>query len=402
MNRLIKYWKYFITWIKGLFHKSYKDTIDNEYMEDFQDHFDFGLYAHTAWFSFPTRRIPYAEIKAMGIDFVYEQLGVPYEISEALQEAKKAGIKVLLNGYYNVYKIAKSSLKTLLEKLTDSEENKGAFMGVLAYDEPHLEANGKDNADLTWIKEHIIDKYKECTDKGVCFLNCLPNYARQSQVLDGTYLPSEEYVDLDTYRDYVTQCAKISDVVCGDFYGPFEGKKKDLWIPYLKVMREVSRALNKPMWQFVSCTKQGGAVEPTEEVLKHRIILNLMYGAQSIIFFKMLDYNSTSSPYTTGTTKSPTYDMLKNILAENSDLRKLASLFKNAAVSNITDTEEAITATVTKNNRSYKVTYALKGQVLNKKDSTIVDNSSLGIIYLSNGEIHLSEGEYLIEILTKI
>jgi hypothetical protein len=116
----------------------------------------------------------------------------------------------------------------------------------------------------------------------------------------------------------------------------------------------------------------------------------------------MLDYNSTDSPYTTGTTKSPTYDILKNILAENSDLRKLASLFKNSVVSNITDTEEAISATVTKNNRSYKVTYALKGQVLNKKDSTIVDNSSLGIIYLSNGEIHLSEREYLIEILTKI
>jgi hypothetical protein len=88
MNKFIKYWKYFITWLKELFHKSYKDTIDNEYLKDFQDHFDFGLYAHTAWFSFPTRRIPYAEIKAMGIDFVYEQLGVPYELSEALQEAK--------------------------------------------------------------------------------------------------------------------------------------------------------------------------------------------------------------------------------------------------------------------------------------------------------------------------
>lgn len=395
MNRFIKYWINFITWIKGLFGKEHtKSDLPIDVSEDFKDHFDFGLYCGTAWYSFPNKQIPYNEIKAMGIDFVYEQLNGVTAMRNALKMAKNAKIKLLINGFYNVYKIATNYLRNFLKEA--EEEYADTFMGTLAYDEPHLEANDKDNADLLWIEANIINKFRTFTDKGICVLNCLPNYARQSLVLNGTYEATDSYVNADTYKTYIAECAKHSDVLCGDFYGPFEGTKKDLWIPYLMTMSETAKALNKPMWQFVSCTQQGGAYWPSEDILKYRICMNILFGAQAIIFFKMLDYNSEGSPYREDTTKNVTYETLQSILIEGSKIRKLASLFKNADIKNISVCNEVITVSIVKNNHRYEINYALENT-----EHKYTDNINLNTLRLTSDNMHkiLGKGDFAINLV---
>lgn len=372
--------------IKSLFCKK---VVIPDITEDFKDHFDFGLYCNTAWYYFKEKHIPYEEIKNMGIDYVYEQPTDITAMKKFLNLAKEAGLKMLFSGYENVYNIADSSLKKFLSNVSE------AFIGIIAYDEPHLnQSSPSDKAYLEWIKENIIDKFRTLGGKSKSIINCLPNYARASMIDNGTYDASTPYVDMDTYIEYVTKCAKLSDVVMGDFYGPYNNSKEDLWIPYLQVMKEISSAYNKPMWQFISCTKQGGSLEPTEDRLKYRIYLNLMFGAQSMIFFKMLDYNSTDSPYKTSLTKSDTYYTIQKLLTENSEVRKLTSLFKNATVNNIKiDKENSIIKSILKkNNHSYVCIFALDNTTIkedNIKYSVSLDGT---LVKMETNLISLDKG----------
>ncbi len=352
---MMKYIKRFLAWLKQLFKKKAtepKIPLWQKLQEDFKDKFEFGIYCGTAWYSFKNRQIPYWELKAMGIDYVIEQFGALPRLNAGLKEAAACGIKVIINGFYDVYKSGIASLKNILEDYPET------FMGVLAYDEPHLEeTNDQDTSCLSWVKENIIDKFRSIKIPGTCFINCLPNYARQSQVKDGSYNPEESYVDKETYYNYVSTTAVLSDVVCGDFYGPYTNKKQELWETYLNTTQEIAKLRNKPLWQFISCTKQGGSLAPTEEIIKERIYLNLLHGAQSLIFFKMLDYNSTDSPWTDKAEKSDTYDTIQKLLTQDVTLKQHLSLFKGAAVEHVLEEEGCYIVTLKKNGHTYKCYY---------------------------------------------
>lgn len=393
---MIKLIKWIINKIKVLFKKKGGLSF-NDILPDFQDRFEFGLYAHASWYNFESKLIPYDEIRVMGIDFVYEQYSGIKHIVNAIKEAKKAGLKVLINGTYNIYNLNLSNLvadiKAAFDTLEDYKNN--TFLGVLAYDEPHTEQCGNnDRACLPWIKKNIVDKFKSSELGGKCFINCLPNYARQSQIVTGDYISSEEYVDQDSYSDYVAKCAEISDVVCGDFYGPFTGKKEVLWEPYLKTMQQVSKAYNKPLWQFVSCVQQGGALYPTLELLKHRIVMNVIFGAQAIIFFKMMDYSSDGAPWDKNREKSPTYYMLQELLTDEIFKFQLG-LFRNANIISTTNKGKHYEVLLNKNNHRYHCFYALEDTVIDCCNKITPD----GISLVNNNRCLLEKGSLLISLV---
>lgn len=297
----------------------------------YSDIFLFGLYIKGS--SIP---IDYENIYKMGIDFIYVYGGATNIMESTLLSAKNNNLRIVFDGI----PFAKNYTQEQINTIT---EYQNSFMGFFCHDEPHLfntkqttdneyynTLSETDNCIRTVIK--IINSSIDISDK-FFFTNCLPNYANYKQIFgeesSTTILTSTDY---NYYLNLIASTP--TTILCGDFYipGNITDKQRRLWQAYLKSMFSVSKKYQKPLWQFAKCSFKGEKRNIDIQSYRFSIYLNMIFGAESIIWFKYYDEgNYWGSPFQkNGAINNTVYNNLKTLLT--GEAKNYGSLFKNSSI----------------------------------------------------------------------
>lgn len=293
-----------------------------------QDVFPFGIYGGYA----PTYGIThfnYAALAALGIKFIYVNWIELTRLEEAMALAQANGIQIILNGvrFFNKSESDRQAVIDVLQTYDD------VFIGMLCCDEPHLIKGNQDR--YLSQADHILRTINDYFPNKINIIDCFPNYATHDQIFnDGKSgdLTQEEY-DL-----YIQLVASIpTPIICGDHYAA-GNTHKSYWLDYLRTIRRASLKFNKPVWQFALCSKHLSYPIVTKQDLQFSIYINMMFGAQAIIWFLYGDYNYGNLHYshglfdTSGNTTSLYTDMQDLLTGE---AKNYGSLFKNSTITDV-------------------------------------------------------------------
>lgn len=291
----------------------------------YDDIFQFGMYAGAV------SNINFQALLDMGINFVYVNT---IDVATCINQAKNleptgSKIQVIFKGdrIFNLSESTRQNVITTLQAEIDT------FTGLWCSDEPHLYNRGEDNH-LSVADYYIREANRTFTNK-TNFINCFPNYAKNWQIFgEGTH----DIVSDEDYNFYVNMIASTpTSILCGDFYGTLEYKHGDgtnLWPKYLIKMRELSLKYDKELWQIAICSEHNNYRNLTMQDYRLSIYLNMLFGAQAIIWFKYQDATGYSnSPFDRNGQPQSAYYIMQNLLT--GEAASYGSLIKGASILNV-------------------------------------------------------------------
>ena len=294
-----------------------------------QDVFPFGIYGGSTT-AYGINHFNYSALASLGIQFIYVSSANVAKLEEARILARANRMQIILNAvpFLAMSEPTRQNIISLLQTYDD------VFLGMLCCDEPHL-IKGNNEQYLSQA-DNILRTIKNYFPSKINFIDYFPNYATHDQVFnDGK--PGE--LTEEEYELYVQLVASIpTPIICGDFYTAGDNYHKPYWLNYLRIMRRASVKFNKPIWQFALCSKHGGYPIVTKADLKFSIYINMMFGAQAIIWYLYGDYDDGVRHYshglfdTDGNTTSLYLDMQDLLTGE---AKNYGSLFKNATITDV-------------------------------------------------------------------
>ncbi|MEI6048713.1 MAG: beta-galactosidase [Bacteroidota bacterium] len=269
-----------------------------------------------AWYSIPqeeTNLFRYQELKETGITLSLSNFSDVESMSQALDTAQKAGIKMI---------ISCPELKTKTEETVKRFMNHPALAGYMLRDEP----NRTDFPALgEWAK-----KIRSIDDNHFCYLNLFPNYANEQQLGTKTY---KEHVDL-FMKEVSLQLLSF------DHYPVLGDSLRYNWYENLEIISDAARKAGKPFWAFALSVDHGPYPIPTVAQLRLQVFSDLAYGAQGIQYFTYWTPYDTiwkfnNAPVTLEGKRTVVYDRVKQV---NGEIKNLSGVFLGASVISVAHT----------------------------------------------------------------
>ena len=144
-----------------------------------------------------------------------------------------------------------------------------AVWGYMIRDEP----NSKEFADL----HKTVEEIRAARPGRLCYINLLPNYAREEHWGTGTY---DEHV-----KRFIDEVG--ADVLSMDHYPMMKPgvDNRQGYLSNLEVMRRYSLEMDIPHWNFFNVMPFGPHADPTEAQIKWQIYTSLAYGSKGVLYF---------------------------------------------------------------------------------------------------------------------
>jgi len=256
----------------------------------------------------------YQELKEAGINSNFSYHANLKDLSLAMDAAKAAGIKMIINC---------PELETEPEKVVNLFKDHPALAGYHIKDEPNR------NEFTHWGE--LVKKIQSLDNKHFCYLNIFPNYVSLEQIGTSTYL---EYIQLFLQEipvpflsfDHYPILVNSSDV---------RFLRKD-WYENLEIISNEVRKAGKPFWAFALTTSHWKFPIPTLADLRLQVFSNLAYGAQGIQYFTYwtpsteegADFHDGPIDFYSKQ-KTPTW---YNVQQMNKEIKALSNVFLGAQV----------------------------------------------------------------------
>jgi hypothetical protein len=273
-----------------------------------------------AWYGIPageTTLARYLELKESGITCNFSSFPDVASMSEALDIARQAGIKMI---------VSCPELKSNPEETVKRFMNHPAVAGYMLRDEP----GRADFPDLgSWAK-----RIRAVDDNHFCYLNLFPNYANEEQLGTKTY---QEHVDL-FIREVPVQ------ILSFDHYPVIGDSLRPQWYENLEIFSAAARKAGKPFWAFSLAVAHGPYPVATVAQMRLQVFSDLAYGAQGIQYFTYwtpLDtvWKFNNAPITPDGKRTEVYDRIKTV---NREIRDLSPVFLGARVISVAHTGASI------------------------------------------------------------
>lgn len=248
-------------------------------------------------------------LKECGIDVHLGLYGSPGEATTALDEARKAGLK-LIPGFPQI----KDSTEAAVARFKEHP----ALYAYHLKDEPEV-------WDIPWLGE-LAAKVDSLDGKHPCYINLYPEWAWGADCYEDRieYFASEVDVPFYSFDQYpVTQNADGSISV------------RTGWYRNLEQVSAMAKRHCKPFWAFALTTSHHlGAPSPeafypvpTLGHLRLQVFSDLLYGAQAIQYF------TAGGLYDSGRhCKTEVYDLVRQV---NSEIKAYSPVFLGCEVENV-------------------------------------------------------------------
>lgn len=263
-----------------------------------------------AWLGPPAEQTNYGRYKELadaGFTHSFSNFPDPDAMAKALDIAKAAGIKLLINI---------PELKTDPEGTVKRFKDHPGTAGYYLRDEP----NAKDFRELAdWVK-----RIRAVDDKHFCYINLFPNYATAEQLGNSSY------------REHIRAFIETVPVkvLSFDHYPVMANGIRPEWYENLVIISDAARNARKPFWAFALAVAHDPYPVPSIPHLKLQVYSNLAYGAQGIEYFtywtpKSTTWNFHEGPIESDGRRTSVYERVKLV---NSELRTLSGIFVGAKV----------------------------------------------------------------------
>ena len=270
-----------------------------------------------AWYSIPPEQTSlerYLELKESGITYNLSFFNDAASMSEALETAWKAGIKMI---------VYCPELKTDPEKTVRRFMNHPAVAGYMLQDEP--------NQALFHELGEWAKKIQKTDENHFCYLNLFPNYATQEQL--GT----------KTYKEHVDQFIKEVPVqfISFDHYPVLGDSLRANWYENLEIISAAAQKSGKPFWAFALSVAHAKYPLPTIAQLRLQVFSDLAYGAQGIQYFTYWTppfdtiWKFNTAPITQDGKRTVVFDRVRQV---NKEIESLSAVFYGARVISVSHT----------------------------------------------------------------
>lgn len=299
-----------------------------------KDEYLFGMYGRLPM-AYGIKDYPYEKLKKMGIGAVYTHVTEKEGIEASLMRAKEAGVKVFFDGYWDlIYRQnVNKTKKEIIDKYPES------FGGSFVVDEPYLERTEKGFEYKYLPDTEVLTKaLKEGYPNATHFVTAYCNYATVGQLLRGKAQKGEKYPTEEEYYDYISKIAKgNTDVVMACNYSYGVDWMEERWPMQMKVLQEVSKETNKPLWVWSLASQHGSFKAYDQKDFLYTILYNMMWGVQSIWFYLYGNYSYGRTKYTNAPFDHDQVTKTGELLSEllNGICKNYGSLFENAEMKSV-------------------------------------------------------------------
>lgn len=229
---------------------------------------------------------------------------------KALNNAQKAKVKLFA---------LSTDLWTKPERTIPRIKNHPALYGYFVCDEPQ-------EKDFGTVKSRFL-RMKKIDSTKPFYINLLPYY--ENHLMQG--------VGISSYSDYLKKARTIgAPQICFDYYPVLDSGVRPRWYENLEMIRAESKSTHRPFWGFVLSTPHVNYPNPTLASLRLQIYSNLVYGAQSLLYFTYwtpqptAEYNFHDGPIGLDGKRTRNYYLVKQM---NEELHSgILSLFDHAHV----------------------------------------------------------------------
>ena len=287
----------------------------------------------------------FLEAKDAGFTHLTQWCETPADARRALDEAEKAGIKLIV-GLGNHYGLERMSAEA--EAFTAAVKDSPALEYYYITDEPHIKLAEK-------IRD-CVKRYEELDTKHPCYVNLFGAMCDRWNRND--VKRQRKYTGCDTVEEYLRRFYDIVPLkmVSFDFYpvlsfkplmdGDFRlhGQRvflKERWYETLEKESAIGRERKIPMFAFVLATAHRHYPEndypvPTMAHMRLQLYSNLAYGAQGIQYFKYVQQREYSgfnnAPILVNGRRSPVFDLVREL---NKEIQARAFVFRGADVQGV-------------------------------------------------------------------
>ncbi len=264
------------------------------------------------WFGPPPRFTTlerYQEIQAANFNVALPAGGsmTVEQNRKMLDHCQAVGMKAIIMDPRMIYSIdGNPKNKQALDAIIKDYSDHPALLGYHIVDEPGAGAF-KGLGD-------VVAYLKEKDPKHLAYINLLPTYARNFNVL-GT----------KTYEEYVRKYVQIvkPSVISYDHYHFTNNGDGPEFFENLETVRKVSVETNVPFWNIVLAIQHGDYRNLNEHELRYEAMQTLAYGAKGLLWFTYWSPTESDKSFdwhhpliNADGSKDPHYHMVKKINAE--------------------------------------------------------------------------------------
>jgi len=344
-----------------------------------------------AWYGVQEHTIErYQEMKECGIDYNYSWFTNVEDLSQAMDVANEAGIKMI---------IYCPELETETEKTVNHFKEHPALAGYYLQDEPN-------RSDFQYLSE-LNKRIQTIDNKHFCYINLFPNYASSEQLGISSYLEHVqlflqevpvEILSFDYFpirvRDKVRYLNKIKRILPLSNINKMNTKERYIngeWYENLEIISKEARKAGIPFWTFALATALGPYPIPTLDDLRLQVYSNFAYGAQGIQYFTywtplagdIEDFHDGPIDYNTGK-KTVTWYTVQQM---NNEIKALSYVFLGANVIQVRHIVKTAFGTNGKvPNETIQFNFANRPEEANIIKKLKIPNSTNAVIsFLKNG-----------------